>query len=887
MTSGLNSELFDADAFAAELAASSNPLLVFRSALTRIAAIIRERFTNDFPVEQLIYQRTGVVDELVRYAWNYILADCAHLGTLVAVGGYGRGELHPGSDVDMLIVFPDHIDPSIHAPLLDRFFTFLWDIGLNVGHSVRTLSQCVEEADKDITIATNMVESRVVAGDAALFVQLRLATAPEKIWPSARFFSAKLTEQANRHRKFNDAIYNLEPNVKEGPGGLRDIHMIGWVVKRHFGAVTLHELVAHRFLTEQEYETLMHCQAFLWKVRLGLHLLSNRREDRLLFEYQRALAKQFGHRDADHRLAVEHFMNGYYLVIMEIRRLNEMILQLFQELILYAEDPGAPVPLNKRFQVRKGFIEPTHASVFQRYPFALFEVFLLLAQHPELHGVSATTIRLIRNHRHLVDDRFRLDLRNRSLFMEILRQPQGITHQLRAMHRYGLLAAYIPAFGKVVGLMQYDLFHVYTVDEHTLMVLRNVRRLTVPDFAHEHPFCSQLITKVPKLEILYLAALFHDIAKGRGGDHSRLGAEESLEFCLLHGMSQYDARLVSWLVRHHLSMSRTAQRQDTSDPVVIRDFADLVRDQNRLNYLYLLTVSDIKGTSPQLWNNWKDALLLGLYQATTRELRRGVENPGDRGSRITETQQQAREILEEVGISTAIVNEIWARFDDDYFLRHTGDEIAWHTEGIAVCTTSCPPLVLIRHETSRGATAIFLFAHDRDYLFATVTRAIDELALNIVDARIITTEKGLVLDTFFVLDSNGQPLSDSYQIDEIRAKLHSALKNPSKQAVLENRPIPRRLKHFSIPTEIAFSTDLRHHFTIVEVTASDRPGFLSLVGQALAECDVRLHSAKIATFGERVEDVFFVTDRQRKPLVDMAQFDCLQRNLQARLGHLA
>lgn len=884
MASNPDTDLFDAALFSQALAAGTRPLDVFRAALTRATTLIKERFDNDYPAGDLIHQRSLVVDELVCRAWNHVLTHTAHVGTLVAVGGYGRGELHPGSDVDLLILFHDAVDPSVHGPGLEQFLTLLWDIGLNVGHSVRTLTQCVEEADKDITIATNLLESRLVAGDSELFHQLRLATAPEKIWPSARFFSAKLAEQINRHHKFNDAVYNLEPNVKEGPGGLRDIHMIGWVVKRHFGAATLRELVDNRFLTEQEYATLVECQTFLWKVRLGLHLLSGRREDRLLFEHQRALADQFRYRDADHRLAVEHFMNEYYVTLTEIRRLNVMLLQLFQELILYADDPGAPVPINKRFQVRKGFIELTHPSIFQRYPFALFEVFLLLAQHPELHGVSATTIRLIRDHRHLVDDRFRSDLRNRSLFMEILRQPQGITHQLRAMNGYGLLAAYIPAFAKIAGLMQYDLFHVYTVDEHSLMVLRNVRRLTVPDFAHEHPFCSQLITKIPKLEVLYLAALFHDIAKGRGGDHSRLGAEESLEFCLLHGMSQYDARLVSWLVRHHLLLSRTAQRLDISDSVVIRDFADTVRDQTHLNYLFLLTVSDIKGTNPQLWNSWKDALLTELYLATSRELRRGVESPVDRAGRIAESQQQAKEILDDAGLSYAAIHTVWARFDEDYFLRHSGDEIAWHTEAMASCTEPCPPLVLLRHEAIRGASAIFLMAQDRDYLFATVTRAMDELALNVVDARIITTEHGLVLDTFFVLDINGQPLTDAYQIDEVRAKLRQALQNPSKQAVLNSRPTPRRLRHFSIPTEIAFSTDLRHHFTVIDLTASDRPGFLSLVGQALAECEVRLHSAKIATFGERVEDVFFVTDRHKQPLDNVNQLQCLHQNLLARLG---
>lgn len=873
--------LIDPVAIATQLKSGADALPILRAALTAATEHLRQRFLSGASTHLLIHQRAWAIDQVLTCAWSALLGEKAASLCLVAVGGYGRGELHPGSDIDILILLPKAHDSALQ-PKIAQFVTLLWDVGLQIGQSVRTVDECVAAA-ADITVATNLMESRLLCGDHLLFEEMQRCTGPDHLWPSRQFFEAKWQEQIARHRKYHDAVSNLEPNVKEGPGGLRDIQMIGWVAKRHFGAATLHDLVQYRFLTEKDYETLMVGQEFLWKVRLTLHTLTGRREDRLLFDFQKSLAQQFGYQDTRHRMAVEHFMKDYYVTIMELNRLNEMLLQLFQEAILYADEPVTPVPINRRFQARKGFIEAVDRDVFRRYPFAILEVFLLLQHHPELLGVRASTVRLIRDHRHLIDDEFRKDMRNKSLFMEILREPCGITRQLRRMNRYGILAQYIPAFGKVVGLMQYDLFHVYTVDEHTLMVLRNVRRFTLTEHAHEHPFCHKLIQQVPKLEILYLGALFHDIAKGRGGDHSNLGAQEAYDFCIEHGMSVYDGRLVSWLVRNHLIMSSTAQRQDISDPSVIAHFARQVGDQIHLNYLYLLTVADIRGTSPELWNNWKDALLTELYIATARALRRGLENPIDKNDRIEEVQNVAAEQIKGAGVAGETIADVWKRFDEDYFLRHTADEIAWHTQAIAQSQSQDLPLILTRNDADRGATAIFVYTQDKDFLFASATQTLDDLNLDIQDARIITTKAGFVLDTFLVLDSAGEPLSDPYQIAELCRKLKAAVANPMKRAVLSHRPMPRRLKHFSIATEISFSTDLHNQRTILEVVAGDRPGFLSLVGQSLAECEARLHSAKISTFGERVEDVFFITDLSNKPLTEEKQFNCLRNSIRERL----
>ena len=549
--------LFDSAALDSALGQGQAPLTAFRDALQSGVATLRQLFLDGTDAASLVRARSHTIDALVTRAWGLFMITADDGIALVAVGGYGRGELLPGSDIDLMILLESD-DHEPHRIAIEGFLTLLWDIGLEVGHSVRNVVQCVDEARRDITVATNLMEARLLVGPETLFQAMRAATGPEQLWPIRDFFAAKLREQTARHHKYHDTAYKLEPNVKERPGGLRDIQMIGWVAKRHFGAETLAELVQHGFLTPAEYHDLIEGQNHLWRVRMALHLLSGRREDRLLFDHQRALAQQFGYRDEGPHLAVEQFMKRYYRTVMELNRLNEMLLQHFEEAILYADDSATPVAINKRFQARKGYLEVTYEKVFQHYPFALLELFLVLEQNPDLKGVRAATIRLVRDHRHLIDDEFRNDLRARSLFMEILRQPHGVNRALRRMNRYGILAAYLPLFGQIVGQMQYDLFHIYTVDEHTLFMVRNLRRFTVSNLAHEFPLCSRLMLNLPKTELLYLAGLFHDIAKGRGGDHSELGAKDAEAFCLHHGLSNYDAHLVSWLVQNHLIMSTTA-----------------------------------------------------------------------------------------------------------------------------------------------------------------------------------------------------------------------------------------------------------------------------------------------------------------------------------------
>lgn len=872
---------FDSSEFERELSESENPLPLFRETLDRGTRRLEESFQQDAPIRELVGARAYLMDELLRHAWKlHIPTD--PVAALIAVGGYGRGELHPASDIDLMILLGDGNREDLHDPI-ERFLMFLWDIGLEVGHSVRTLEDCVREAKQDITVATNLMEARSLAGPLSLYDRMCEATGPKNLWPSRAFFMAKSKEQEARYHKYDDTGYNLEPNIKESPGGLRDIHMVGWVAKRHFGAKTLHDLVSHGFLNEQEYQQLLEGETFLWKIRFGLHSLSERREDRLRFDFQPQLAEMFGFTDQDHSLAVEQFMQQYYRTVMELSRLNEMLMQLFQEAILFRENLGEPVPINSRFQSRNGFIEVTHDRVFQRTPSALLEVFFLLQTHRELTGVRASTIRLIRANRHLIDAHFRDSLTARSLFMEIMRHPRYVYHELRRMNLYGILAAYIPAFANIVGRMQYDLFHVYTVDEHTLFVIRNLRRFALPEYHHEFPLCSWVIQTLPKPELLYIAALFHDIAKGRGGDHSKLGAQDTLAFCQKHHLSNMDSHLVAWLVEKHLILSMTAQRKDIGDPEVIQAFAGEVADPVRLDYLYLLTVADSRATNPQRWNAWRDALLKDLYGATHLALARGLDNPQAQEELIQEKQTETQRLLGAGGTDTNQIVEFWRSVNPEYFLQNSPDEIAWHTAEILAADPDELPLVRIRNKTRQGGTEVFTYGRDQDNLFACSTTLLDQLGLNVQDARIITTDDGYTLNSYLVLEQDGKPVLDVSRTEEIFLTLNAGLMAIHDLDLNVSRRIPRQHKHFDTRPRVTFSQDRRRRHTVMRLVASDRPGLLSKVGQAFTECSVRLQSAKIATVGAEADDIFFVTTLDHRPLHDQQQLDCLAEAITSRL----
>ena len=845
---------------------------------TQKAELIR-KFRDGGPIAELIRAHADFMDDLLIGAWEWFTGAFSDRFSLVAVGGYGRRELHLHADIDLLVLLDTPALPvaggSTEQPpyqqALADFFNFLWDVGLKLGQSARTLDECVEAARQDQTVMTNLLESRLLCGSQSLFESLWTRLNPEHLWPSPAFFEAKMAEQRARYAKFHDTAYNLEPNIKEGPGGLRDIQIIGWIIKRHYNSQSLRDLIVYGWLTEAEFAELMEAQNFLWQVRFALHALTGRCEDRLLFDYQEELARQFGYRGEKVNQAVEQFMQRYFRTVMGLERLNEMVLQLFNEVVLQDKEEALIIPINGSFQIVNNYIEAVHPQVFIERPLALLEIFLLLQQNASLQGIRAATIRLIRQHIYLIDEDFRNNPAVCRLFMDILRQPAGITHQLRRMNRYGVLAAYFPAFGNVVGRMQYDLFHVYTVDEHTLFVVRNLRRFALEKYRPDHPLCNEIFQLIEKPELLYLAGLMHDIAKGSGGDHSVVGETIAEDFCRRHAIPQRDTQLVKWLVRHHLLMSMTAQRKDINNPEIIHDFATLVGDQNTLNHLYLLTVADIRATNPNLWNSWKSALLQELYTTTRWAFRRGLERPLEQADKIRTGRTETRALVRRLGIDAAATDRVWEICPDEYFLRYLPEEIAWHTVAIASCREDELPLVLLRPMSQRGSAEIFLYARNGDFIFAHSTAILDQLGLTIFDAKIITARNGYVLSSYYVLEQTGEPIKDHRRQLQICSKLRECLLHPGTAPIQVQRREARQIRHFAVPTQVYFHEDPQGRHTIVELIATDRPGLLSKVGQAFNRVGIRLYNAKISTIGSRAEDIFYITDQGGQPLVAETQ----------------
>lgn len=862
------------------LAGEYSAVGVFREALKSASDSQNARFRRNEPIETLVRERALAIDQVIIAAWRHFARAGLVQADLVAVGGYGRGELHPQSDIDLLLLL-DGPSATKTDEAIGRFLTFLWDIGLEVGHSVRTLDDCEAQARDDVTIVTTLMETRLLVGPGQLFAELPKRISPERMWGSAEFFRAKVAEQEARHHRYHDTAYNLEPNVKGSPGGLRDIQMIMWLARRHFGATKLEDLVTHDFLTPGQLRILAAGRAFLWRIRFGLHLLTGRREDRLLFDHQVKLAQMLGYEDASFTLAVEQLMQRYYRTVMELSRLNEMLLQLFEEAILLDKnDP--PVRLGPRFQSRNGYLEAVDEQVFAQEPSALLEMFLLLEQNLNLRGVNARTIALVKQHLWLIDEEFRQNPRHHRLFLDILRAPQGVTRTLKRMNTYGVLGLYIPAFGRVVGRMQYDLFHAYTVDAHTLFVVENLRRFALPRFDDEFPNCSAVMQRLEKPEIAYLAGLFHDIAKGRGGDHSELGAVDAEAFCLEHGMSRYDARLVAWLVQHHLLLSLTAQKKDLNDPRIVNEFARTVGDQTHLDYLYVLTVADVRGTNPKIWNSWKDTLFLELYQSTRRALRRGVLNPIDKDELIRGRQSLAERLLHQAGLEPQRWQDIWSSFTEEYYLRHRPEEIAWHTRVLAESQPSSI-IVDVNELISEGLTSVMVYAPVESHSFMRSTAILDELGLTIVDARIVPLSPKQSLDTYCVLESDGSPILEKRRLNEIHERLLNSLTNDSAQSLKVTRRAPRQVRMFSTPVQVNLSRDEPNNRTVVELIAGDRPGLLFRIAKVLDQQGVALQNAKVATVGERAEDVFFVTTLDQMPL-DEEQSERLGKSLRDALS---
>ncbi len=833
-----------------------------RDRLARHDEALADRYWARHNVEDLLAARTAFFDDLLREVWAQCIPGTARNDlALFAVGGYGRGEQFPHSDVDLLIVTRK---ASAWRREIRGFLHLLYDLNLDVGHAVRRLADCKAEAARDITVATATYERRLLTGSEKLAGKLDRIMASNRLWPSDRFFRAKRDEQAARHARYDNVEYGLEPNLKASPGGLRDLQTAMWVFKRHFGTDNLKDLERLGALTSQERIWLEDGRRFLWWVRFGLHLLAGRKEDRLQFEYQRALAERLGFADTDARRGVERFMSLYYQHVLALREVNDIVLQYFDESILRGRERPLIEPINPRFQIRNHYIEIRHPDVLRENPSALLEIFVIMANRRDISGVRAGTIRAIREHLHLIDDAFRENPENTRLFMDLLKAPYTLVSQLTRMRRYGVLGRYLPEFGRVIGQMQHDLFHIYTVDAHTMMVIRNMRRFHYRSSEADYPVACHSVRNLPKVELLYIAGLYHDIGKGRGGDHSELGALDAEAFCRRHGLTDDDTELVAWLVRQHLLMSSVAQRKDIYDPDVILAFATEVKSERRLDYLYALTVADITATNPTLWNNWRATLLRQLYGETRKALRRGLESPLDKQATIRACQESALEKLAARGYDEAAVRQVWQVPADDFFLRHTPRQIAEVTAQIARHRGDAPLVLLLERKgqvSAEGATEICIYTRNRERLFATTVSALNQLGLSVHDANIHTADNGWCLNSFIVLDEDGKPPGRGKSRREaLTRKLTDILADSRLELSPTRRRLSRQLKQLPTATEVTLTPRGGQGIYELTLIAADRPGLLAGIGGLFAELGIDLIDARIATLGERVEDVFTIRD---------------------------
>ncbi len=850
-----------------------------RGRLVALDAELAARFDAGEDAERLTRERARGADGLIISAWERCLG--ARALTLLATGGYGRGELFPQSDIDLLVL-GEEPEQAASAAELSRFFALLWDSGLPSSQAVRSLAQCREAAADDITTATSLLEVRVLNGDAGAPGEIAEAVSKNVVWPPAEFFAAKREEQRKRHARFNDTAYNLEPNLKEGPGGMRDLHTLVWLARRLYGVPALDALVPIGALGEDECATLAREKAALTRLRFGLHLVAGRREERLLFDHQKPLAARLGLKD-EHRenLAVEQLMQGFFRSAATVLRINDRLLQRFEEQI---EGTPEPMALEAGFVSRRGYLAMHDAEGLEGQFGRVLRLFAVWAERPELRGLHSETARALAEALPSLPDYGSASPAHRAAFLALLRGPNAVATVAR-MARLGVLGRYLPAFARVSGRMQYDLFHVYTVDEHTLAVLRNIESLATPEKCERFALGHEVWNRLRRPELLLLAGLFHDIAKGRGGDHSVLGEEDAIDFCRAHALVSADGQLVAWLVRHHLLMSVTAQRQDISDPEVVKRFATTVGDREHLDLLYLLTVCDIAGTSPKLWNAWKDRLLADLFAATRFALRRGLEHPVFGAERIAETREVARTLLRMKGMREAQVDAVWSEFPDESFLRYRPEQLVWQSEGIAARRNASEPLVRVRPlgESARfkgRALEVFVYSPDRDGLFAAVTASLDRLELDVLAARVVTSTSGMSLDTFQVLAPERLQLEPEALARSVERRLFEVLSRSLDRVRPARRTLPRHFRHFRVPVQVAFA-DSGEDRTQLTLVCTDRPGLLADVAQVLRLNNARVHDARIATFGERVEDFFLISDEHDHALTDPVRLQSLREALVA------
>ena len=837
---------------------------------TDVEKQLQESFESGHSIREIVRSRSDIIDEALIFLWNHAELDQTDL-SLFAVGGYGRREMLPYSDVDIMVLSEDELTPE-QEEQVTAFIASLWDVGnFKPGISVRTIKSCFEQATNDLTVATALIEARTIIGNP------HLAKWPRRIvsqtWTDKTFFDAKIAEQAHRYAQHNHTESNLEPDIKNAPGGIRDINQIGWIAKRHFRVNRIYDLVHLGFISEFELRVLEEAENFLWEIRHHLHRITKRDENRLLFDYQREIAAKFGYtrtEDQHPNYPIEQFMKCYYRTAQSVSTLNEMLLAYFNESVITPRLPNYERKIeniNERFKVVDGKLAVQHHKVFSEKPSAILEIFYLLANTPNVEGIRARTLRLLILAAKRIDINYRNHPDNQALFMAILRSPQRLYETLVAMKRYSVLGNYIPAFGQIMGLMQYDLFHIYTVDAHTLLLLRNLSRFKEPEFAKDYPVVSSVYQRLQRRDLVLLAALFHDIAKGRGGDHSELGAADAIEFCRAHGLTERECNLVAWLIQNHLLMSITAQKKDISDPDVVKTFAEKLGDMEHLDHLYTLTVADINATNPKLWNTWRSSLMRQLYTHARDIIRSGLDRPVDYQMLIEDTKFAASESLVNE-FSFDQVQSVWKELGDEYFIKESADEIAWHTRAILQHGDNPAPLVLMRahRKAAQDAVQLFIYTRDQPNLFATTVAVLDKMNLDVQDARIITASTSFSLDTYVVLDRFGTLLTDPDRELTVKEALVKALSNSDVYPGLMQRRIPRQLRHFEIENTVDVTLNEVLQQNMVEISTLDQPGLLAKIGGIFMMQGLDIHSARIATLGEKAEDIFFVTKKDGIPL---------------------
>lgn len=825
-----------------------------KSGLADGRAKLLARLAQGAGVETLIGEYRALVDALLVDAWRLTLPADASLA-LLATGGYGRGELYPHSDIDILLC-ADETAQQAHADAIGRFFSLLWDSGLKLSQAVRSMPQCLQESRGDASTYTALLETRFLAGDATLAKALESAVRAPDVVAARDYFEAKRLEQRQRHARFHNTADNLEPNLKEGPGGLRDFHTLNWLAKKLYGVPSLAGLVPIGLLGEAEWQALQRNWRIVARLRFGLHLLVKRPEERLLFDHQQRLAECLGLRDTDGNLAVEQLMQDFFRSAAILLRINDRLLQRFEE---HLAGEQVLVAIDERFVLKNGYLLAVDNRFDRHGLAAVFALFAVWGRLADCKGLHSDTARGLAESLSGIQPYHQQPKAVCDAFLALIGEPGGV-QSLQRLARLGILARYLPAFGQVTGRMQYDLFHVYTVDQHTLNVLEFIRRFQSgrqDGFTLPH----EVFPRLRKPHLLWLAGLFHDIGKGRGGDHAELGADDFLPFAEAHGLSAADTQLVEWLVRRHLLMSMTAQKSDISDPEVIQAFARQVADREHLDYLYVLTCADIAGTSPKLWNAFKDQLLADLYIATRYALRIGLEHALNAADIRRETRDMALAKLMDAGFDADAIDALWASFPEDAFLRYRPDQLVWQTQGI-LAQAGAGTLVQVREFGGRDSLEIFLRTPDRDGIFSGLMATLDRLNLGVQHARLLAANDGQVLDN--IIATKGSHAPDAKRIGQT---LLAALKDPASIRPAKHM-LPRQLRHFKTPTRIEFSASPLPDRTLLSIVCADRPGLLADIAYALLQSKVRVHDARIATFGERAEDLFTISDRDDRAITD-------------------